>query len=131
MKQLILTALAVLVLVNCAHALPTPPASTVSIDAYNDADATGFWLYIQDGQSCDSSKWVDTRRVDVGMPTRNVVTGRDEWDVSALVELKATDCVALTAYDAAGNESAFNTIVSPGDNVGWFGITNGKNLTAQ
>lgn len=124
----ILVMLTFLVLAGSCFALPTPPATTISIDAYSDPDAIGFWLYIQDGQACDPAKWSDARRVDLGLPTLNATTDRSEWDVSVVTELKATDCVAVTAYDAAGNESAFSTIVAPGDNVGWFGIPNGKGL---
>jgi hypothetical protein len=116
---------------SACYALPTPPAMTVVIDAYTDSSAVGFWLYSQDGAACDSEKWSDSRRVDIGMPTRSADGLRDEWTVQPPWGLKATDCLQLTARDAAGNESAFATVAAVGNNVGWFGIPNGKNVTVQ
>jgi len=135
MIKILFVTLFVLALAVNGFAHPTPPTATIAIDAYSGKgteDTVGFFLYHQKGKGCSLLLWDDTKTIDIGMPTNLTADGlQNYWAIDPLWGLKATNCVQLTAFDAAGNESAFATVVVTGDNVGWFGIARGKGIKSK
>ena len=97
---------------------PTPTVTQLFWDDYTDPDGIGFNLYWAMEKESAPRVYDDTRRIDIGRPDPEQIL-----ILSAKPNAKSSMCFQLTAYDAAGNESAFSNEV-----CGFMGIANPKNL---
>ena len=111
-------------------ALPTPKATEVRWDAYTDPDGIGMWVYYckPTAAPCADTDFIDLKRTNVNKPAQDPVTNQHVVNVlNSIADVRAKLCFRVTAYDAAGNESAFGTLAAGEDGCGWFGIANTKN----
>ena len=113
---------AVLFLGGCAgHGSPTPVDQTLAWDTYTDPDGIGFFLYWAP-EAENPRQYIDTRKIDLGRPDPEQVIVKD-----VLPAAKGSLCFKLTAYDAAGKESAW----SEPDVCGFFGLSVVDNLRIE
>ena len=121
MKRLVILLFAsVVMLASCAtppHGSPTPVDRTLTWDDYTDPKGTGFFFYWAP-EAENPRQYIDTRKVDLGRPNPETIVVKD-----FLPDAKASLCIKLTAYDAAGNESDWSN-----EDCGWFGLTGPSGL---
>jgi len=122
MKKII-AILAILLFTSMASAAPTPKATQLLWDDYTDPDGVGYYLYWAKENEQSPRLYDNTRRVDVGANTNEVIIA----SAISAVNIKGRMCFKLTAYDAAvpRNESDFSN-----EACGFFGVPNPKNLQA-
>src|SRR5574337_191831 len=102
MLRMFLTIALLLISVVTACATPTPVVSTLSWDTYTDSNAVGFYVYWR--QNNASSAYNNTNRVQL----TGITTVQDAISAVVPVTHPSSVCFVLTAYDSAGNESAFS-----------------------
>lgn len=104
--------------VSIAFATPATVANKITWDQYNDPDAVKLYLYyrIDDG----SSVYMDAQRLTLTVETQEVVL------VDTSLEQRHTLCFAMTAEDAAGNESNYSN-----EACGFMGLPTLKNVRIE
>ena len=108
-----------ILLVSCSpppHGSPTPVDGSIAWDTYTDSDGIGFFLYWAP-EAESPRQYIDTRKVDLGRPFPEQIIVKD------FMPPRGSLCFKLTAYDAAGNESAWSN-----EDCGYFGFTGPSGL---
>jgi len=107
-----------------AFALPTPLAQRLAWDDAADPDIAGFMLYY-DQEANTPRTYIDARRVDLGL-IPPVLGAHEIVVISVKPDASARLCFKVTAYDLAGNESAFSN-----EACGFFGLPEPGNVRVQ
>ena len=110
------------IMTACAsHATPTPVVAGLAWDAYTDPSGVGFYVYWKD-QGNATSTYNNTNRTQITDRTRVGIL------MNAIVAAThpSSMCFVLTAYDSAGNESAYSN-----EACGFTGIPNPANVRKQ
>lgn len=103
MLKMFLTIALLVISVVTACATPTPVITSLSWDAYTDPNGKGFWVYWKDKGNAAAS-YNDANKTQITDVTKVSVL------ISAIVAAThpSSMCFVLTAFDSAGNESAFS-----------------------
>lgn len=113
LKKLLFTLCSLALTVACASATPSPAVSSLSWNAYTDTNAVGFYVYWR--ADVPGSAYSNLNRLQITNTT--AITEAIASVVPATHP--SSVCFVLTAYDAAGNESAYSN-----EACGFMGFTN-------
>lgn len=102
LKKILSLCAALVLTAACASATPTSAVSTVNWNAYTDPSGVGFYLYWR--SDVPTSAYSNTSRIQI-----TSITAVTEAIATAVPTPHSSSlCFVLTAYDAAGNESAYS-----------------------